>query len=200
MVPYKGLRGGREAVRGVGKDPEGYRARYNLGGFENLWFEGFFSTPSLACGASIQGAEQVLSGSMAFNPAGGIHHAMPGRARGFCFFNDVVLGVLRLRKEGLKVLYLDMDAHHGDGVEYAFRKDSLVVTVSVHMDRDYAYPFRGGSIRNIGPLANAVNLPLPRGVNDTEYRAVFSVLWPAVLGSPGRACVGACLDLHSDPA
>lgn len=177
----------RDYVRAVrrcqelGKIQVGYRARYNLGGFENPLFDGFFSTPSLACGASIQGAEQVLSGFTAFNPAGGMHHAMPGRARGFCFFNDVVLGIMRLRKAGLKVLYLDMDAHHGDGVEYAFRRDALVVTVSVHMDTEYAYPFRGGRIGNIGPLANAVNLPLPRGVNDSEYRAVFSVLWPAVL-------------------
>ncbi|MFO8091305.1 MAG: acetoin utilization protein AcuC [Desulfatiglandaceae bacterium] len=167
----------------LGKIPKGYRARYNLGGFENPWFEGIFSTPGLACGASIQGAEQVLSGTMAFNPAGGMHHAMPDKARGFCFFNDVVLGILRLRKEGLKVLYLDMDAHHCDGVEYAFRRDPMVVTVSVHMDTNFAYPFRGGSIEDVGPVANAVNLPLPKGVNDSEYRAVFSALWPAVLAA-----------------
>jgi acetoin utilization protein AcuC len=167
----------------LGKIPKGYRARYNLGGFENPWFQGIFSTPSLACGASIQGAEQVLSGTMAFNPAGGMHHAMPGRARGFCFFNDVVLGILRLRKEGLKVLYLDMDAHHCDGVQYAFRQDPLVVTVSLHMDTNYAYPFRGGSVEDIGPLANAVNLPLPSKVNDSEYRTVFSALWPAALAA-----------------
>jgi acetoin utilization protein AcuC len=92
-----------------------------------------------------------------------------------------VLGILRLRREGLRVLYVDIDAHHGDGVEAAFRDDAGVMTFSLHMDTDYAYPFTGGGIEDTGPLHNAVNMPLPRGMNDDEYRHVFGRLWPAVM-------------------
>lgn len=123
----------------------------------------------------------MLEGLIAFNPAGGMHHARADAARGFCYLNDPVLGILRLRREGLRVLYVDIDAHHGDGVEAAFRHDPGVLTLSLHMDTAYAYPFEGGRIADVGPLANAVNMPLPRGVNDEEYRHVFERLWPAVL-------------------
>jgi len=79
------------------------------------------------------------------------------------------------------VLYVDIDAHHGDGVEAAFRQDPEVLTLSLHMDTAYAYPFEGGGVGDAGPLDNAVNMPLPRGVHDDEYRYVFGRLWPAVL-------------------
>ncbi len=167
----------------LGKVTDRYRKAHNIGNFENPWFPGFFSTPATATGASVQGAEQVLAGRMAFNPAGGMHHAAPGEARGFCFLNDPVLGIQRLRREGLRVLYLDIDAHHGDGVEAAFADDPEVVTCSLHMDTDYAYPFKGGAIDDIGPLANAVNLPLPKGTNDSEFAFAFDTLWPRVLAA-----------------
>lgn len=165
----------------LGKVHDRYRRRHNIGNFENPFFPGFFATPATAAYGSIQGAERVLDGYIAFNPAGGMHHARPDAAQGFCFFNDPVLGMFRLRREGLRVLYVDMDAHHGDGVEAAFREDGEVMTFSLHMDTAYAYPFRGGGIRDTGPLNNAVNMPLPEGVNDEEYRQVFGRLWPAVL-------------------
>ncbi len=128
----------------LGKVRDRHRKRHNIGNFENPYFTDFFTIPATAAGGSIQGAEEVLAGRIAFNPAGGMHHAMPDRARGFCFFNDPVLGILRLRQEGWRVLYLDLDAHHGDGVECAFRNDPHVLTVSLHMDTEYAYPFEGG--------------------------------------------------------
>ncbi|QKT04567.1 acetoin utilization protein AcuC [Ectothiorhodospiraceae bacterium 2226] len=165
----------------LGKVLDRYRKRHNIGNFENPYFPGFFTTPAIATGSSVQAAEQVLAGRTAFNPAGGMHHAMPEQARGFCYFNDPALGILRLRREGLRVLYLDIDAHHGDGVEYAFRDDPEVVTCSLHMDTEYAYPFQGGRLDDTGPHGNAVNLPLPQGLNDTEYRTVFEALWPRVL-------------------
>ncbi|ACL73242.1 histone deacetylase superfamily [Thioalkalivibrio sulfidiphilus HL-EbGr7] len=165
----------------LGKVYDRYRQRHNIGNFENPYFPGFFATPATATYGSIQGAERVLEGFMAFNPAGGMHHAAPDAAQGFCFFNDPVLGILRLRREGLRVLYLDIDAHHGDGVEAAFRSDDQVMTCSLHMDTSYAYPFKGGGIEDTGPLNNAVNMPLPKGMNDDEYRHVFGRLWPAVL-------------------
>ncbi len=165
----------------LGKVYDTYRKRHNIGTLENPYFKDFFATPATATGGSIQGAEAVLAGYVAFSPAGGMHHGMPDQAQGFCYFNDPALAVMRLRREGLRVLYLDIDAHHGDGVEYAFRDDADVLTVSLHMDTGYAYPFKGGRIEDSAPLGNAVNLPLPKGTNDSEYRHVFAHVWPAVL-------------------
>lgn len=159
------------------------RARHKLGTNENPFFPGFFSTPATATGGSIQAAEQVVAGRIAFSPAGGMHHAMPDQAQGFCFFNDVTLAVLRLRAEGFRVLYLDIDAHHGDGVEYAFRNDPDVLTFSLHMDTEYAYPFKGGAWSQWGEHGNALNVPLPRGTHDDEYGYAFSTLWPRVLAA-----------------
>ncbi len=164
-----------------GKVAHRYRQRHNIGNFENPFFPGFFTTPATASQGSMQGAECVLDGRIAFNPAGGMHHARADAARGFCYLNDPVLGILRMRREGLRVLYVDIDAHHGDGVEAAFRQDPEVLTLSLHMDTAYAYPFEGGGVGDAGPLGNAVNMPLPKGVHDDEYRYVFGRLWPAVL-------------------
>ncbi|MGC8467391.1 MAG: acetoin utilization protein AcuC [Acidithiobacillus sp.] len=167
----------RAQFRGGVTDSE--RRRYQLGTLENPYFPGFFDTPNLATGSSIQGAEEVLRGRVAFSPAGGMHHAAPGEARGFCYLNDPVLAIQCLRGAGLRVLYWDLDAHHGDGVEAAFVDDPEVLTVSIHMDTTYAYPFRGGGIDD--HPGGAVNLPLPPEVNDSEYRLLFTALWPAVL-------------------
>ncbi len=155
------------------------RRRYQLGTLENPYFPGFFDTPNLATGSSIQAAELVLQGQTAFSPAGGMHHAAAHQARGFCYLNDPVLAIQRLRRAGLRVLYWDMDAHHGDGVEAAFVADASVQTVSLHMDTAYAYPFQGGGLMD--QAGGALNLPLPPEVNDSEYRQVFTALWPRVL-------------------
>jgi acetoin utilization protein AcuC len=164
-----------------GKVSHHYRERHNIGNFENPFFPGFFTTPATAAHGSILGAEMVLEGCIAFSPAGGMHHARADAARGFCYINDPVLAITRLRREGLQVLYVDIDAHHGDGVEAACVRDPGVVTLSLHMDTAYAYPFAGGGIGDTGPLGNAVNLPLPQGIHDDEYRYAFDRIWPAVL-------------------
>lgn len=169
----------------AGKVPDVYRRRYNFGNLENPYFQGFFTVPATAAGGSIQGAEQVINGSVAFSPAGGMHHARPDQARGFCFLNDPVLAIQRLRAEGWRVLYADIDAHHCDGVEQAFRGDAQVLTLSFHMDTEYAYPFKGGGITDWGCLGNAVNVPLPHGTHDQEYRLAFERIWPAVLDAFG---------------
>jgi acetoin utilization protein AcuC len=167
----------------VGKVYDRYRQRHNIGNLENPYFPDFFATPATATGGSLIGAEAVLDGRIAFSPAGGMHHARADSAQGFCFFNDPVLAIMRLRRAGLRVLYLDIDAHHGDGVEAGCATLDEVVTCSLHMDTEYAYPFSGGGIEDRGPRDAAVNLPLPRGVNDSEYRHVFERLWPAVLAA-----------------
>lgn len=167
----------------LGRVPEAERLRHNIGTAENPYFPGFFSTPALVTGSSIQGAEWALRGVRAFSPAGGMHHALPDSARGFCYFNDAVLAIQRLRSAGLRVLYVDIDAHHGDGVEQAFADDPDVFTLSLHMDTRYAYPFKGGRVTDQGGERGqgaCLNVPLPVGTHDAEYRFVFSHLWPGV--------------------
>jgi len=191
-----------QALGGVSDE---YRQRHNIGNLENPWFPGFFRTPALATGSSVQGAEEVLAGRHAFSPAGGMHHARPDRAQGFCYFNDAVLAVLRLRAAGLRVLYVDIDAHHGDGVEEAFRDDPAVFTFSLHMDTNYAYPFRGGAVADCGSAAGegaCLNVPLPRATNDSEYALLFETLWPQVLSvfRPEAVVLQAGTDiLYGDP-
>ncbi|MDA8093064.1 MAG: acetoin utilization protein AcuC [Betaproteobacteria bacterium] len=164
----------------LGRVPRAWRARHGLGTSENPYFDGLFTLPARAAGASIQAAEALLNGRIAFNPAGGMHHARANQARGFCYFNDPVLAILRLRQAGLRVLYVDIDAHHGDGVESAFWRDDSVLTLSLHMDSRHAYPFSGGRFEDAGaPGAGftTLNVPLPDGVNDAEYALVFDAAW-----------------------
>lgn len=168
----------------LGRVTDAVRKRYQLGTLENPFFDAIYSAPAHAAGASIQAAEAVIAGRIAFNPAGGMHHARPDHAQGFCFFNDPALAIIRLRRHGWRVLYLDIDAHHGDGVEEAFSADPEVMTLSLHMDTQYAYPFKGGAFDNHGSAANgfgAINVPLPRGTQDDEYLGIFDVVWSRVL-------------------
>lgn len=163
---------------------DGDRERYQLGTAENPYFDHLFTIPARATGGSIQAAEQVLAGRIAFNPAGGMHHARAASAQGFCYFNDPVLGILRLRQAGWRVLYADIDAHHGDGVEAAFLDDPEVLTLSLHMDTAYAYPFRGGLFTDSGNARGAhstINVPLPQGTHDAEYRLLFDAVWQPAL-------------------
>lgn len=167
--------------RGVGQEQ---RKQYKLGTLENPYFEDMFDIAATATGASIQAAEIVLQGRIAFNPAGGMHHARAGHAQGFCYFNDPVLAIKRLRQEGLRVLYADIDAHHGDGVELAFADDGNVLTISLHMDTRYAYPHQGGQFSDAGSAKNGyatVNLPLPKGTHDAEYKFIFQAIWEPLL-------------------
>lgn len=166
----------------LGRVSNPVRQRHQLGTLENPYFSQFFTIPATATGGSIQAAEEVIRGRVAFNPAGGMHHARPDQAHGFCYFNDPVLGILRLRREGWRVLYVDIDAHHGDGVEAAFLDDAEVFTLSLHMDSRYAYPFKGGQLSDTALAGNtSLNVPLPRATNDAEYRLLFEAVWQPVL-------------------
>ena len=164
------------------------RRRYNIGCNGNPVFPEMFRRPATACGGSILGATLVLEGGIVYNPAGGTHHGRADRASGFCFFNDPVLAILRLLDGGLeRVFYLDVDAHHGDGVQAAFADDRRVLTVSIH--EAGRWPMRrrapgGGPGRARGAEAAADrpepgsvddragglarNLPVPPGFNDDE--------------------------------
>ena len=91
----------------------------------------------MVAGGSLRAMEAILRGDVehAFHPGGGLHHAMRDRASGFCIYNDVALAVARARRDGLRVLYVDLDVHHGDGVQALFRDDPGVLTVSDPRDR-----------------------------------------------------------------
>ena len=168
-------------IEAAGRATAADRQRYNLGNLENPVFPEFFTTAAIATGGTIQAAESVIAGTPAFSPAGGMHHAAPHQARGFCYFNDPVLGILRLRQEGWRILYVDLDAHHGDGVEAAFAADPEVFTWSMHMATDRAYPFTGGGLADWGTGPGegaALNLPLPEGAHDDDFASAFGALWP----------------------
>ncbi len=148
-------------------DPE-VSARYQIGRAGNPVYPEVFSRPATACGATLAAVELLLGGADApqivHSPAGGTHHGRRDRAAGFCYFNDPVLGILRLLDRGVaRVLYVDLDAHHGDGVEDAFRDEPRVLTISIH-ERG-RWPYSGG-IDDQGPSWR--NLPVPAGFNDSE--------------------------------
>jgi acetoin utilization protein AcuC len=166
------------------------RARHGLGTVSNPVFPEMFRRPATSVGASILAGELLRDGGIVHSPAGGTHHAFPDRAGGFCYFNDPVFAVLSLRANGARrVAYVDIDAHHPDGVEHAFAGDTDVLMVSVHEER--RWPFTGAlEERGAGEVWN---LPVPRGFNDTEMAEIReAVILPAVARFAPDAIVLQC--------
>ncbi|WP_457601054.1 acetoin utilization protein AcuC [Hydrogenivirga sp.] len=153
--------------------PEGARERFNIGSYENPVSPAMFRGSSLATGSSVQAVELFLRGFSAFNPAGGMHHAFRDRAHGFCFINDPVVAIEVLRREGFRrVLYIDLDAHHCDGVQEAFYNNDEVYVLSLHQSPEYSFPFNRGFVEERGEGRGRgynLNVPLPKGVNDGEF-------------------------------
>jgi acetoin utilization protein AcuC len=157
-------------------------APHGLGFGDNPVFAGCFEWSSYSTGASMQAAELVGSGEVdvAFNICGGLHHAMPKRASGFCYLNDAAVAIKHLVSQGKRVAYVDIDAHHGDGVEYGFYESDRVLTVSLHESGQYLFPGTG-SVTDCGlkqGTGYSVNLPLPPGTGDTEYYDAFMLVVP----------------------
>ena len=141
------------------------REKYRIGTMENPIFPGLFQRATTAVGGSIRAAELALHGATAFHPSGGTHHGRPDRASGFCYFNDPVFAIMTLLDGGIdRVLYADLDAHHGDGVQDAFADDSRVFTISIHEEKRWPH---SGLVDDRAVVA-ARNLPVPRGFNDSE--------------------------------
>lgn len=157
--------------------PEGAREKFNIGSYENPVSPAMFRGSSLAAGSSIQAAELFLEGFTAFNPAGGMHHAFRDKANGFCFINDPVITIEFLRRRGFKsILYVDLDAHHCDGVQEAYYGDDGVYVISLHQSPEYAFPFNVGFLEERGEGRGKgynLNVPLPKGVNDSEFLFVL---------------------------
>lgn len=140
-------------------------------------FRGMYDYAAWAVGATVTGARQILDGKAAivFNPSGGYHHAFADRAGGFCYLNDVVLGCMTLAAAGKRVLFLDVDVHHCDGVQSAFYDRCDVTTISIHQDGRTLFPGTG-FVDEIGTgqgKGYTVNFPLPIGIYDDLYLEVF---------------------------
>ncbi|KAI0315160.1 histone deacetylase complex, catalytic component RPD3, partial [Amylostereum chailletii] len=153
-----------------------YNGTRFLVGDDNPAFEGIFEFCSISAGGTIAAAKRITSGSadIAINWAGGLHHAKKREASGFCYINDIVLGVLELLRTYPRVLYIDIDCHHGDGVEEAFYTSERVMTCSFHKFGEY-FPGTGTQDdRGKGPgRGYAVNVPLKDGLSDESFRSIF---------------------------
>jgi acetoin utilization protein AcuC len=153
----------------TGRVARDIRESYQIGTLENPLFEGLFDRAARTVGGSILAAELALEGHTVFHPSGGTHHGRADRACGFCYFNDPVFAIRTLLDAGIEqVFYVDLDAHHGDGVEIAFFDEPRVTTLSVH--EDYRWPYSGTTSY---PKARAFNVPVPRGFNDSELEYVL---------------------------
>ncbi|GAB2690450.1 acetoin utilization protein AcuC [Thalassiella azotivora] len=174
------------AVRVAGEDPLQADPARGLGTEDDPAFRGMHETSARIVTGTVECCEQVWSGEVehAVNFCGGMHHAMRERASGFCVYNDVAVGIRRLLDSGAsKVAYVDVDVHHGDGVQSLFWDDPRVLTVSVHETGRMLFPGTGFPDEIGGPGAQgaAVNVALPPGTGDAAWlRAVHSVVHPLV--------------------
>ena len=152
---------------------------------DNPPYEGMYETSAMAVGASLLAAELVANNqvSVAFNISGGLHHAAPSYASGFCIFNDVVIAILSLLGKRLRVAYVDIDAHHGDGVQYAFYDSDRVLNISLHEWGRFLFPGTGGA-SEIGQGAGrgySVNLPFFPYTDDKIYLWAFREIVPPLI-------------------
>ena len=159
---------------------------HGLGSDDNPVFRGMHHAAAHVVGATLEAVDQVWSGRSlhSANITGGLHHGMPDRASGFCVYNDVAVGIQRLLDSGAeRVAYVDVDVHHGDGVEKIFWDDPRVLTVSLHETGQMLFPGTGFPNDSGGPGApgTAVNVALPPGTSDAGWLRAFHAVVPPVL-------------------
>ncbi len=175
------------AVRGAWRPPfASLLAGVGLGGADNPVFERMHAASALIAGGTVDAARAVRSGAAqhAVNLAGGLHHAMPARASGFCVYNDSAVAIAELLADGVRrVAYVDVDAHHGDGVEAAFYHDPRVLTISLHESGYTAFPGTGFPTEMGGGAAegHAVNVALPPDTGDAGWLRAFHAVVPPLL-------------------
>lgn len=160
-------------------------ARYGFGSGDNPIFPNLYGSSLLYAGASIGAAQAIMDSTdaapVAFNISGGLHHAHYDRAAGFCVLNDCAMAIHRLRRKWSRVAYVDIDVHHGDGVQDAFYGDPSVLTVSLHETGDVIFPGTGfTSETGIGAGEGySVNLPFaPRTTDEIWLHAWRSAALP----------------------
>jgi acetoin utilization protein AcuC len=175
------------AVKAASKDGRP-ALQHGLSVGDNPPFRGMHDAAVLVCGATVAAAEAVLTGapSHAFSPAGGLHHAMPGHASGFCIYNDPAVAMAWMLEQGVRrIAYVDVDVHHGDGVQAIFADEPRVLTISVHESGRYLFPGTGFE-HELGEGAargSIANLPLPPSTTDDLYLPAFDAVVPALVRS-----------------
>ena len=196
-----------DAVRRAGRGERGLWGRYGFGPGDNPIFASMHEAAARVAGATVVAAEAVLSGRAehAFNPAGGLHHAMPDRASGFCIYDDPAVGIAWLLAHGVeRVAYVDVDVHHGDGPQAIFYADPRVLTVSLHQDGRTLFPGTG-AVDEVGAgdaTGTSVNVPLPPGTGDAAWLRAFTEIVPPVVTAFGPEVLVTqlgCDTHHSDP-
>jgi acetoin utilization protein AcuC len=159
---------------------------HGLGTPDNPVFHRMHEASAMVAGGSLLAADEILTGraTRVANIAGGLHHAMRDHASGFCIYNDCALAIRRLLDGGTsRVAYVDIDVHHGDGVQEAFADDPRVLTISLHQHPVTLWPGTGNSadIGASGAAGSAVNVPLPPGTSDDGWLRAFHAVVPALL-------------------
>jgi acetoin utilization protein AcuC len=175
-----------EAVKAKSRDPRGVDELHGLGTDDNPTFEGMHHAAAHVVGATVEAADQVWSRRSlhAANITGGLHHAMPGKASGFCVYNDAAVAISWLLAEGAeRVAYVDVDVHHGDGVEKVFYDDPRVLTISLHETGQMLFPGSGfpADSGGRGAEGSAVNVALPPGTADAGWLRAFHAVVPPLL-------------------
>lgn len=159
---------------------------FGLGTGDNPIFPEMHKASTAVCGASLTALERVMDGSAshAFNPAGGLHHARRREASGFCIYNDPAVAIAKALElhPGWRVMYLDIDVHHGDGVQWIFYDDPRVLTLSFHQSGRYLYPGTGFEDEIGGPnaLGTSANIPLLPLTGNDDYLWTLERMLPAL--------------------
>jgi acetoin utilization protein AcuC len=174
------------AVRAASADPAAADPKYGLGTLDDPAFAGMHEVSALIAGQSVGAAEAVWRGEAlhAVNFTGGLHHAMPAGASGFCVYNDAALAVARLLELGAeRVVYVDVDVHHGDGVQAVFWEDPRVLTISLHEHPRTLFPQTGWPQETgaQGAEGTAVNVALPAGTGDAGWLRAFHAVVPELV-------------------
>jgi acetoin utilization protein AcuC len=178
-----------------------------IGTMECPVYRGCYDYHRLIVGSSLMGADSILREGtrVVFGPTGGMHHAGEDFASGFCYLNDAVLAVKRLMDAGMRILYVDIDAHHGDMVQEAFYREDRVLNVSFHEDPQTLFPHNRGFVEEIGEGAGRgfnINVPMPAGTGDEVFVRMFEQIFPPVAEAFRPDVVVAALGadgLASDP-
>ena len=174
------------AVARVSEDPYEVDEEHGLGTADNPTFAGMHRASAHVVGATVEACRRVWEGDVlhAANISGGQHHALPDKASGFCVYNDVAVGIRWLLEQGAeRVAYVDVDVHHGDGVEHIFYDDPRVLTISLHETGQMLFPGTGAPKDTGGPRAegSAANLALPPGTSDAGWLRAFHAFVPPLV-------------------
>jgi acetoin utilization protein AcuC len=172
-----------EHVKRCSWDP-GTPPRAGIGPGDTPRFDGMHEASAAVAGGSLRAMEAILRGDVehAFHPGGGLHHAMPARASGFCVYDDPALAIARARQDELRVMYIDLDVHHGDGVQAIHWADPGVLTVSIHQSGATLFPGTGfpEEMGGGGAVGTKVNLPLDPGTGERGWLPALELALPVL--------------------